>query len=537
MTSIEDVLARRRSWCVEHGDCLEVLRRLPDACIDAVVTDPPYGIAFMGNTWDRFTGRVRPRTETELPKGSGDLSSGAYIEYDTTLSGNRRYQEWCTEWAREVLRVLKPGGYLCATGGARTAHRLTSGIEDAGFEIRDPKAWLFGSGFPKYLNVSKAIDELFFDRWLESNAEAKSWWRLAGFLGRWVKQVPMAERDPEWKKRVKRAKSMVRAAWGKKREVIHRYVAGGNAGTSTEEKGGTYAVGAATSDPIELTITRGATPEARKWDGWATALKPGFEPIVVARKPLDGTVAENVLKYGTGAMNIDACRVQTDWNEPDRSAAWHRSGNSAQPEAEKIAAPPGDGIDCHPGGRWPPNVVFSHTPECLPEGACADDCPVKLLQDLGGPGEVARFFPQFDWDQDPGAPFLYAAKASRAEREAGCDSIAERSGAAAVKREAGSDGVNNPRAGAGRTAKSVRNVHPNVKPDKLERWRVRLVTPPGGVVLDPFCGSGSVGRAAWAEGFRFIGIEKLDTKEEPFVSIARARIAEVAKQGRQLELF
>jgi len=533
---ILDVLGRRRSWCVEHGDCLEVLRGLPDACIDSVVTDPPYGIAFMGNTWDKFRGRGRGRTETEVPPGAGgDIASDAYVEYDVTLEGNRRYQAWCTEWAKELLRVLKPGGYLLATGAPRTYHRMTAGIEDAGFEIRDAKAWLFGSGFPKYLNVSKAIDDHLFGKWLELNPEADGWWKASAVLTRWVKQIPVGERDPVWKKRIKQAREMVKAAWGKKREVIHRYAAGGNAAISIEEKGGTYVVGADSkgAEAIELTVTRGATKEARAWDGWTTALKPGFEPIVVARKPLEGTVAENVLKHGTGAMNIDACRVRTDWNEPDRPASWRKSGHSRKPEAEKLAAPPGDGIDCHPGGRYPPNVLFAHTPGCVNE--CSDDCPVKLLEDLGG--ELGRFFPQFDWDQDPGDPFLYTPKASRAEREAGCDGISSRAGSKAVRREAGSDGVNNPRAGAGRTAGAVRNAHPNVKPDALERWRVRLVTPPGGVVLDPFCGSGSVGRAAWAEGFRFVGIEKQDTEDEPFVSIARARIAFVAKSGRQLSLF
>jgi site-specific DNA-methyltransferase (adenine-specific) len=391
---------------------------LPDASVDAVVCDPPYELAFMGRAWD---------------------ASG--VAYDVDV------------W-RDVLRVLKPGGHLLAFGGTRTYHRMTCAIEDAGFEIRDSVHWIYGTGFPKSLDVSKAI--------------------------------------------------------GKRRA------------------------------------------EAARWTGFGTALKPAHEPIVVARKPLVGTVAANVTTYGTGALNIDACRVATDWSE--RSDAWKRSGHSADPDAEKIAAPPGVGITCHDAGRWPPNVIFAHAGACT-DDACDAACPVAELASQSGTstsratdaprgrrnggfgdvgadrgtnvpngaqhndtGTATRFFPVF----------RYVAKASTREREAGCEALPSMSGAEMVDRTEGSAGTQSPRAGAGRTASERRNTHPTVKPVALMRWLVRLVTPPGGVVLDPFTGSGTTGVAAVLEGFDFLGVE-LDPAH---ADIARARIAHAQRETR-----
>ena len=217
-----------------HGDCIEVLTTLPDASVDSVVTDPPYGIGFMGRKWDKW--------------GAGE------------------FQSWCEQWSRECLRVLKPGGHMLAFGGTRTWHRLTVAVEDAGFEIRDSIAWMYGSGFPKSLDVSKALD------------------KMAG--------AERGRKDLQHRKRVS--------------DSIH--ASGFGAGTWAPQ------------DDTPVTL------DAQRWQGWGTALKPAFEPIVVARKPLAGTVAANVLAHGTGALNIAACRI----GEEKRSSGFRRADRLTQ---------------------------------------------------------------------------------------------------------------------------------------------------------------------------------------------------------------
>ena len=344
---------------LRHGDCLDVLKTLADNSVDAVVTDPPYGLSFMGKKWDY-----------DVP--SVDV------------------------WA-ECLRVLKPGGHLLAFAGTRTQHRMAVRIEDAGFEIRDMIAWLYGSGFPKSMDVSKAIDK----------------------------------------------------AAGAEREVVGKRTDGRYAYLGCDITGGKTVGGVSGVKEIGV-ITAPATDAARQWSGWGTALKPAMEPITVARKPLIGTVAENVLTHGTGAINVDGCKV----------------GNEVLPAATAGQAKIGTferGLMITPErtGRWPANVIHDGSEE-----------PVGLL------GDAVRFF--------------YCAKASKRDRGKG-------------------------------------NNHPTVKPTDLMRYLVRLVTPPGGVVLDPFMGSGSTGKAAVLEGFGFIGIER----EEQYVEIARVRIeaARLAKGG------
>jgi site-specific DNA-methyltransferase (adenine-specific) len=401
------------------------MAEMETASVDSIVCDPPYELGFMGKSWD---------------------ASG--IAYDLEV------------W-RKALRVLKPGGYLLAFSATRTYHRMTCAIEDAGFEIRDCIGWHYGSGFPKSLDVSKAIDK----------------------------------------------------AAGAEREVVgRRWEANRKPGIKEAGRYGEYG-------PDDGLLTSPATDEARRWSGWGTALKPAWEPVVVARKPLEGTVAANVLKYGTGAINVDVCRVD--------------------------------------GTRWPANIILSHDPACGEE--CAPGCPCAAMDAQSGvrksgrlviePGEgvgaasenvyqggwgdtrredrpaseggASRFFSNLPIEADDLVPFFYTAKASRREREAGCDDLPARSGAEAVEREEGSAGVNSPRAGAGRTAASVRNNHPTVKPVSVMAWCIRLVTPPGGLVLDPFTGSGTTGIAARREGMRFVGCEL----SEEYAEIARARIA------------
>jgi DNA modification methylase len=317
-------------WRVVAGDTLELLPALPDACVDAVVCDPPYGIGIESNPWDGATIRDHAR------RHHGRVTPG------------RAFELWTTAWSTELRRVLKPGGHMIAFGATRTAHRLTSGIEDGGLEIRDMLMWIFGPGIPK------------------------------------------SRRYPR---------------------------------------------------------------------GQATTLKPFYEPIVLARRPLEASTTQTITDHGTGALNIDSCSIR----------------HAEEPEVV----------------RWPPHVIGTHGAGCGPR-RCVRSCPVAEIE-----------------AQRPGASrFLYITKASRGERDAGCEHLP-------AQQLRHFPSWNN-------TNKAPRhNAHPTVKPIDLMRWLVRLITPEDGLVLDPFCGSGSTGIAAGLEGRRFLGIER----EAEYVDIARSRIA------------
>lgn len=392
---------------VRHGDCLEVMRGMPDCSVDAVVTDPPYQIGFMGKAWDR--------------------------------------QAAHEEWAAECLRLLKPGGHLLAFGGTRTYHRLTAGIEDAGFEIRDSIVWLYGSGFPKSHDVSKAID------------------KAAG-----------AERG------------VVRTAYGA------RNGNGNNAdyGAFGSAADGTYKV------------TAPATEAARQWAGWGTALKPAHEPIVVARKPLAGTVAANVSEWHTGAINVDACRVEYQGDAPSQ-ATWNGKGGTGR--GSELIGQISDGMKAAyargeipvPSGRWPPNVVLTHAYDCQDPGPCAEGCPVAELDQQSGTTVSARKV----GPRSGKTPGTYGAFTGQADVTRGHDDSGGASryfpafrwqAKAPPKQRPRVDGVS----------------HPTVKPLALIQWLCRLVTPPGGVVLDPYLGSGTTAEACHLEGFSCIGIER-----------------------------
>ena len=342
------------------GDCLEVLAGLPDNSVDSIVTDPPYGLSFMGKKWDY------------------DVPSVAIWE--------------------QCLRVLKPGGHLLAFAGTRTQHRMAVRIEDAGFEIRDMIAWVYGSGFPKSLDVSKAIDK----------------------------------------------------SAGAEREVVIKRTMTQGGGSSLQIRNGERR-------EVEANITAPATDAARQWQGWGTALKPALEPITVARKPLSGTVAETVLTHGTGAINVDNCRVGDE-------VRFNSSAGNKDLENRKTVTPISShketaGRECI--GRWPANLIHDGSNE-----AC-----LALKS---------------------GARFFYSAKTGKDDRE-------------------------------------TDNNHPTVKPTTLMAYLCRLVTPPGGTVLDPFMGSGSTGKAATVNGFRFIGIER----DPAYHKIAMARISN-QHEGRLL---
>jgi len=367
-----------------HGDCREVLRTLPDASVDSVVTDPPYELGFMGKKWDR---------------------SG--VANDVRV------------WA-ECLRVLKPGGHLVAFGGTRTYHRMVCAIEDAGFEVRDQLGWLYGSGFPKSHNL------------------------------------------------------------------------GGD------------------------------------WQGWGTALKPAWEPIVLARKPLVGTVAENVLQHGTGAMNIDGCRVGYAGTEDAAAAAAAAEirGRQASRNTEGwgMRAQTLDRAAYLAGaaglGRWPANIVHDGSEEVV--ALFPNTTPAKAAHTGAGKGETGCFGvfgggSTVRGHNDEGgsaARFFYCAKADRADRNDGTYDLRPRFAPTMGNGIGGKEHDPN-------TATKKGNHHPTVKPTDLMRWLCRLITPPGGTVLDPFMGSGSTLKAAELEGFSAIGIE-LDAD---YIEIARRRIA------------
>lgn len=344
------------------GDCEELLKGIPDNSFDSGVTDPPYGLKFMGKKWDY------------------------------SIPGVGVWQE--------VLRTLKPGGHLLCFGGSRTFHRMTCNIEDAGFEIRDTILWLYGQGFPKSMDVSKAIDKA-------AGATREVGPVDPARAGRLVNQSGDYSTDAGW-----------------------------SAGNR------------------KVTIDPPATPEAAQWSGWGTALKPAFEPIIVARKPLEGTVAANVLKYGTGAMNIDACRVEGEKpsvaNRPFE--AWRNMEGRDDRQSPPQTYDPTQ-------GRWPANVMHDGSEEVL---AAFPDAPGQ---------SAARFF--------------YCSKTGKKDRGEG-------------------------------------NKHPTVKPTALMQYLCRLVTPPGGLILDPFCGSGSTGVAALREGFRSCGMDL----SQDYCELSQRRIAD-----------
>lgn len=380
------------------GDCFQKLKELEDNSVDSVVTDPPYGIGFMNKEWDspkkhkELIEREQKRSEERYKEGKSPAKGGFTkgVQPGLPIGGAKEgkwFEEWSEQWAKEAYRVLKPGGYLVSFCAPRMYHRMASGIEDAGFEIRDQIMWVFGSGFPKSHNIGHKVDE---------------------------------------------------------------------------------------------------------YKGWGTALKPAHEPIVMARKPFKGNVANNVLEWGVGGINVDGCRIDTtDYLGGGTMGGIFGNGKEAsKPEAGSI-------------GRFPANIIF-------------DEEAGKILDEQSGitsqghwPKGKTKGFGEFgggestyegvgpkDKEKGGASRFFYCPKSSKKDRNEG-------------------------------------NIHPTVKPTDLMGYLIRLITPKGGLVLDPFMGSGSTGKAAIREGMSFIGIER----EDEYMEIAKSRIEHEQKKNKHQDFF
>ena len=424
-------------------DCLIGMKQMPDNSVDAVVTDPPYGLEFMGKEWDKLTRNcMNPQSEADQSWNENHPQSelARRMRDRPDLGATAKYakeaQAWHYDWAKEVLRVLKPGGHLLSFGGSRTYHRMACAIEDAGFEIRDQIMWVYGSGFPKSLNIGKAINKIDGVKFDSKPAEG------VGF---------MKPDSDDWHQ----TKNMLTQA-----------------GESSER--------------------------AKQWEGWGTALKPAHEPIVLARKPLsEKSVAENVLKWGTGGINIDGCRVGTEKHivrggDENTQPFFHGGFNVVNKEVQ---------------GRFPSNLIHVGSDEVEAEFAKAGDCGGGKSEYFGvgekdGSGSASRFF--------------YCAKASKEERDMGCIGL-EYQERTATNMNWRCEICNKFQLqGNGDICKCenpkwmkpiVHNNHPTVKPITLMEYLIKLITPPKGIVLDPFIGSGTTAIACKKLGMDFIGFE------------------------------
>jgi DNA modification methylase len=425
---------------IHNGNCIDVMKTMPDNSVDSIVTDPPYGLSFMGKKWD----------------------------YDVPS----------VEIWEECFRVLKPGGYLLAFAGTRTQHRMAVRIEDAGFEIRDMIAWVYGSGFPKSLDISKAID------------------KAAGAERKVVSEVKTNSGG---------------MAHISKTNSEHGFRPSAYHGNSEDK-----------SAKNVIKITEPATDSTKQWEGWGTALKPALEPITVARKPIsEKTIAKNVLEHGTGGINIDGCRVNFSENDDIRigknythhAKAGLENGNHKDNKSGKE-------VSLHnPTGRFPANIIHDGSEEVLdlfPDNNQTGKHHEKSIDDNSVDLDTFGFVDSnmttdYPVNNGSAARFFYCAKTSKKDRNEGLENLPDKEwrheGAAVPER-------NN------RPFVPSKNNHPTVKPTDLMRYLVRLVTPPNGIVLDPFNGSGSTGKAAIIEGMNYIGIE-LDPE---YIKISEARI-------------
>lgn len=490
------------------GDCLTRLREMEDASVDALVTDPPAGISFMGVAWDTYRDGGAPRTDAEWDiAGSKEHPRHADEQARIRQNQGRAFRAGMGPIFAECLRVLKPGAHGLVWAIPRTSHWTATALEDAGFEVRDIVHHHFGSGFPKSLDVSKAIDK----------------------------------------------------AAGAEREVVgvhHRHGGGDTVSGSMSGPLGTAS---------ELPLTSLDPEAARQWEGWGTALKPATEHWILVRKPLAApNVAANVLAHGTGAINVDGCRIGTGAGG-DRTGEVSADRRYSDQPGDFAMLPGPRGGDTR--GRWPANLVLSHAEGCRPAGTrrIASNGREQKGAGMGYSGSesqenVARGHRDADgletveaWECEPGCPVaeldrqsgtlqsgFMAAGTQREGRgyrgglgaEVRNDTHGDQGGASRFFQTFRYQAKASARERSAGLPAGARNVHPTVKPVELMRWLCRLVTPSGGMILDPFAGSGSTLVAAVLEGFRAIGIEQ----DPEYVETARHRVAWAGRQAQQTAL-
>jgi len=474
-----------------QGDCIEKMKELEDNSIDTIITDPPYGLEFMGKEWDKPKAMAGQKAHNENMKGAlayGGTHTRGYAAVDMTL-----FQKWTEQWAKEALRVAKPGATLLSFGGTRTYHRMACAIEDAGWIIKDCIMWLYGSGFPKATDISKQLDKGHKRKVLGYDKNSAPDLRDVG-------------------KKSKEAIGIDKLSFGQVQNAKRKIVE----------------------------ITEPITPEAKLWNGWKShGLKPAYEPIIVAMKPNDGTYANNALKWGVSGLNIDGGRIGTEKRKNNFNDFSNQHGNKFGngEEIKKLG-------DTEVIGRFPANIILDEeAAKILDEqsgesgsgkmkkGSYRHKAPNNLYQLGMAKKEGALQNAPDDYGDKGGASrFFYVAKASKKERNMGkmfyWEDGKEIDKELYFKLEKENEGLIE-----GKKHKiSKGNIHPTCKPLKLMEYLCLLTkTPTGGVVLDPFMGSGTTGMACVKTGRDFIGIEK----EEEYVKIAKARIEAVQKEKKQ----
>ena len=467
---------------IYQGDCITEMKKLPENSIDAIITDPPYGLEFMGKEWDKFKqGKnvAGGTTGIGTPFGRSKPLNSAY-QYG--IKEKNQLQQFCYSWAKECLRVLKPGGFLLSFGGTRTYHRMVCGIEDAGFEIRDMIEWFYGSGFPKSLNIGKQVDKI----------------------------------------------------RGKEREIIGKEnysmpKADNTIGANSYGISGGSLKNGVTAKRIIPNITKGNS----KGEGWGTSLKPSHEPICVARKPLsEKNVALNVLKWGTGGINIDESRIGFK-NELDEKESKGKNQHSKYPNSVmRNPAPNGiyhqdkrPAVDYTAKGRFPANLILDEE-----AGKMLDEQTIGKVGNghwaktkITGFGKFGGGKSEYfgvgkkDKSKAGASRFFYCAKASKSERQYGLGREYEIDN---------SDKYNGKFPDS--KADKLKNNHPTVKPIKLMEYLIKLVSKENAIILDPFLGSGTTAIACLKLNRKFIGIEK----EPEYVEIAKARIKPFLEQRK-----
>ena len=505
-----ELYSENESYKLYKGNMLDMLEVIEPNSIDSIVTDPPYELNFMGKGWD---------------------NSGIAFQKET--------------W-KKCYEVLKPGGYLLAFGGSRTFHRIACAIEDAGFEIRDTIMWLYGSGFPKSMDISKQLDKRngrnintdFMNYLIENRKKKGLSINKVAELGGWFGNINHGGSVSNWEKGVN---IPTKEQYKKLKEILElddKYDEYINICEAEREVIGQHNFGASSIFGSEtyqhrengkiIDITIPETDLAKQWQGWGTALKPSFEPIIVARKPFKGSLVDNVIENGVGGINIDECRVGTEERTYKGMSKHKPEGVGTFRDDNWI---PKD-IEVSVSGRFPANTILTYDETDFDEvcggfpdtktGTRKTGTPINQMAVVGEKNCNYISNKPYIGDSGSASRYFYTAKASKKDRDEGLDEFEEKTAGERTNRKEGSAGIN---AYAGATGKA-RNTHPTVKPTELMQYLVRLVSPPNSTILDCFNGSGSTGKAVMYEnkernkGYKYIGIELT----EEYLPIAKARI-------------